>query len=186
MKKDLILFGMQGCGKGTQAWKLLELFDNEYSYFSTWDVFRALISKSNAIGDYAKFKMNAGLLISDEVTISIFYTYFLTVLDSKQSMLLDGYPRTKKQIDDLFALVEKEGREIIWVFFDLSEEEAIKRMKARGRDDDTDEAIRLRLQQYYDKTVPVIDYFDSKGTLIRINADNGIDEIFEEFKKVVG
>jgi len=185
MKKDIILFGIQWCGKWTQANKLLDTFLDEFAYLSTGDVFRALTSQPNAIGDYVKKKINSGELIPDDVTIALFHTYFQTVLDSDKNMLLDWYPRTKKQIDNLFKLAEKENRELLGIYFDLSEEEAIERMKWRGRKDDTEDGIRYRLQQYYDKTVPVIDYFESKGKLIKINVDRSIEEIFVDFKKAV-
>lgn len=185
MKKDIVLFGMQWCGKGTQAGKLLELYPDDYAYLSTWDVFRALLSKDNAIGNYLKDKIESGTLIPDAVTVALFHTYFQTVLDGDKAMLLDWYPRTKEQIDDLFNIAGKQKRQMMGICFELSEELAIERMKLRGRSDDTDAAIRHRLQQYYDQTVPVIDYFDTKGELIRIDADRSIEKIFEDFQSVV-
>lgn len=183
--RDIIFFGIQGCWKWTQAFKILELYKNEFSYLSTGDVFRALNSNNNAIGDYLKDKLNVWQLIPDEVTISIFNVYFQTILDSDKKMLLDGYPRTKTQIDNLLNLVEKEKRDIIGVYFDLSENIAIERMLSRGRDDDNLEAIRYRLKEYYEKTVPVVEYFASKWKLVNIDAGRPVDEIFEDLKLVV-
>ncbi len=183
--KDLVFFGIQGSGKGTQAQKLIEVQPDIYSYFSGGDIFRALMSAPNAIGDYVKKTINKWILIDDKVTIALFQSYFYSVLDEKKAMLLDGYPRTKEQVDDLFVLAERENRNLFGIQFDLSEEKAIERALLRWRDDDTEEGIRLRIKQYYEKTQPVIDYFDQKGSLIKINADQSIEEIFEDLKNIV-
>ena len=70
--KDIVLFGIQGSGKGTQSTLLQELYGDRLSYFSSWDIFRALKSHPNAIGDYLSNKLELGQLITDEVTISLF------------------------------------------------------------------------------------------------------------------
>jgi len=184
MKKDLVFFGIQWCGKGTQAKKLLEVDWDQYSYFSSGDVFRALTGTDNAIWNYIKQKLEEWTLIPDDVTINLFRTYFSMVLDSGKFMLLDGYPRTKAQIDDLFEEAKKYDRKFLGVYFDLPEKVAIERMLLRWRNDDNLEAIKYRIQQYYDKTKPIVDYFASKGELVKIDSDRVIEEIAEDVKGV--
>jgi adenylate kinase family enzyme len=68
------------------------------------------------------------------VTISIFNAYFFTVLDEKRAMLLDGYPRSIPQLESFLTLCEKHDRDIVGIYFALSDEEAIARMVNRGRE----------------------------------------------------
>ncbi len=87
--KDIVLFGMPGAGKGTQAELLMEKINDAYIHLSTGDVFRALMSTPNAIGDHVKDKMKNGLLIDDKVTMSLFDVYFYSVISDEKAMLLD-------------------------------------------------------------------------------------------------
>lgn len=162
----------------------MQKFGERYSYFSTGDFFRAICNGGeNAIGKYVKDKINAGELIPDEVTIQVFHTYFHT-LENKR-MLLDGYPRSIEQIDDLLAVGKKHNRSYLAIDFVLSEEKAIERMLERGRTDDTQEAIKRRLEQYYEKTQPLVDYFAQHGELISINADDTIENIFSQVEVAI-
>jgi len=185
MKRDLVFFGMQGSWKWTQAKKLIELYPEEYAYFSSWEVFRALTQTENAIWDYVKDTIEKWHLVNDDVTINIFHTYFITLKDTKKSMLLDGYPRNKKQVDDLFEHAQGNDRKLFGIYFELWEEEAIKRMFDRWRKDDNKEAIKKRLKAYKEKTEPVIKYFDQKGLLIKINANQPIEEVFSDLSKII-
>ena len=111
--KDIVLFGMPGAGKGTQAELLLEKMDGKYVHLSTGDIFRALLSKPNAIGNYVDSRLNAGMLIDDQVTISLFNAYFFGVMDEGKAMLLDGYPRTNVQLEALIQLSKDHDRELL-------------------------------------------------------------------------
>ena len=126
--KDIVLFGIQGSGKGTQSALLQELYADNLSYFSSGDIFRALKSHPNALGDFLSNKLELGQLISDEVTISMFHFYFSTILSERKSMLLDGYPRTLAQLVDLVQLSLQERREVVGIYFELSREQAKERM----------------------------------------------------------
>ncbi|MBP7061523.1 nucleoside monophosphate kinase [Patescibacteria group bacterium] len=131
--KDIVLFGMPGSGKGTQAELLLEKFKGQLGYLSTGEVFRALTSQKNGIGDYVKDRMESGLLINDDITVHLFEAFLCAVNDEKKHMLLDGYPRTIYQLERFLETEKNNNREVIGIFFKLDNEEAIQRMLLRGR-----------------------------------------------------
>ena len=176
--KDIVLFGIQGSGKWTQAQLLLEKRP-AYAYCAMGDIFRAIIWTPNPIGDYVKKTLNEWHLINDHVTISLFHSYFHTLV-SWQHMLLDGYPRTRVQIDDMLSFASDNERTMTGVHFVLSKEKAIERLLERWRADDNHEAIEKRIQQFYDETQPIIDYFGKHAELISINADNSVENIHQE------
>ncbi len=174
---DIIIFGVQGSGKGTQSQLLLERFPNVFSYFATGDIFRALTSSANAIGNYVKERISQGQMVSDGVTNAIFEAYFHTVLDEKKYMLLDGYPRNMMQMEELVKLMRQYNRPVLGIHFVLPEEMAIQRIKARGRADDTDESIRKRLQRSKELTLPMIEHFKEHMPLIELDATPDIEHV---------
>ena len=184
--KDILLFGIQWSGKGTQAQLLVEAFPQAYSYFSSGDVFRALTSTPNAIGDYLKHRLASGQLIDDKVTNALFELYMHSVIDEQKAMLLDGYPRSVAQLEMMLEVCKEYGREMVAIHFELDETTATKRMQARWRSDDTDESIAKRIKQYYDITVPMLEVRQKTYPVIRINADQSIAQIHAEVKKSVG
>ena len=182
--KDIVLFGIQGSGKGTQSTLLQEQFGETLSYFSSGDIFRALKSHPNAIGDFLSNKLELWQLITDDVTISMFHFYFSTILSENKSMLLDGYPRTLAQLVDLVQVSLQEKREVVGIYFELSREEAKKRMLGRGRADDTPEAVDKRLDLFFEKTLPNIELFEKFFPVIRIDASPSIEAIHEQVKNI--
>ncbi len=183
--KDIVLFWIQCSGKGTQAKLITKNNPDMYSYFSSGDHFRALQTTENAIGDYLKARMEKGDLIDDNVTNSLFLTYFHTVLDDQKHMLLDGYPRTVNQLDDIFKITDSHKREMLWIHFTLPDEIVFERMKSRWRSDDTPEAMQHRIAQFYEKTVPVIDYFWQHAEMITVDATRSIDQIAQDVQKII-
>lgn len=157
----------------------------KYSYFSTGDHFRALFSTDNAIGNYLKSRIERWDLIDDNVTNSLFLTYFHTIIDDKKLMLLDWYPRTVNQLDDVFRLTEENNREMLWIHFVLPDDVVFERMKSRWRSDDTTEAMQHRINQFYEKTVPVIQYFWEHAEIVRIDATRSIEQIAEEVQSLI-
>lgn len=182
--KDIVLFWIQGSGKGTQSALLQELYNNQLSYFSSGDIFRALKSHPNAIGDFLSNRLELGQLVSDEVTISMFHFYFSTILSENKAMLLDGYPRTFPQLVDLVQVCLQKKREVVGIYFELSREEAKERMLGRGRADDTVESIDKRLDLFFEKTLPNIELFEKFFPVIRIDASPSIEQVHEQVKKI--
>jgi len=181
--KDIILFGAPGCGKGTQAELLLEKLEDQLSHISTGDVFRALVSQPNPIGRYVKDRMESGKLIDDQVTMSLFNAYFFTVLDESKYMLLDGYPRSVVQMEGLEKLAKEYDRSVIGIYFEVNEEETIKRISSRGRTGETEEVIRTRMEEYYTHTHPIVDAFAQRWELIKIDANRSIEAIHTDVMK---
>jgi adenylate kinase len=181
--KDIVLFGIQGSGKWTQSQLLQEQFSHMLSYFSSGDIFRAIKSSPNAIGDYLGNRLETGQLISDEVTISMFHFYFSTILSDWKSMLLDGYPRSLIQLVDLIQNSLQNKREVIGIYFELSREEAKKRMLWRWRPDDTLQAVDKRLDLFFEKTLPNIELFGKFFPLIHIDASPSIQEVNNKVKE---
>ncbi len=181
--KDIVLFGIQWSGKGTQSQLLQEQFGDVLAYFSSGDVFRALKSSPNAIGDYLGNRLELGQLISDEVTISMFSFYFSTILNDNKAMLLDWYPRSLPQLVDLVQQSLHHKREVVGIYFELSREEAKKRMLGRWRPDDTLEAVDKRLDLFFEKTLPNIELFSKFFPLIRIDASPSISQVHEKVKE---
>lgn len=179
--KDLIIFGIQGSGKWTQAAWLVKRYEWMFSYFSSWDVFRAITSTDNAIGNYLTARMEAGDLINDSVTNSLFETYFYTVLHDSKHMLLDWYPRTLPQMQAMTELFKHYERNIVWVNLVLDKDLAVQRMLERGRADDTPDVIERRIEQFYEKTQPIIDWFEDHFPLVSIDASKTVDEIGADF-----
>ena len=175
--KDIILFGIQWSWKWTQSQLLQDQFDDLLSYFSSGDVFRALKSHPNAIGDYLGNRLELWQLISDEVTIAMFHFYFSTILSDWKSMLLDWYPRSLAQLVDLVQVSLQNERQIIGIYFELSREEAKQRMLWRWRPDDTLQAVDKRLDLFFEKTLPNIELFGKFFPLIRIDASPSIEEV---------
>jgi adenylate kinase len=121
MKKDILLFGMPWAGKGTQADLLKHYMNEQYIHLSTWDVFRALMSHSNAIGDLVHERMNQWLLIDDKVTISLFDAYFFSVIEADKYMLLDWYPRSIPQLNNFLSKAHDNNRALLGIYFDINE-----------------------------------------------------------------
>jgi adenylate kinase len=182
--KDIVLFGIQWSWKWTQSQLLQEQFGDMLSYFSSGDIFRALKSHPNALGDFLSNKLELWQLITDEVTISMFHFYFSTILSEKKAMLLDWYPRTLAQLVDLVQVSLQEKREVVGIYFELSRDEAKKRMLWRGRADDTPESVDKRLDLFFEKTLPNIELFEKFFPVIRIDASPSIEKIHEQVKNI--
>jgi adenylate kinase len=176
---QLIIFGPPGVGKGTQA----ELLAKELNLFhlSTGEFLRKAVSEGTELGKKAKVIMEAGMLVSDEIMIGIVKEALEKNINDGQGFILDGFPRTIQQaqeLDILFGQLKYDSTKVISLTAD--DNELVKRLLLRGRSDDTEETIRKRLEIYESSTQPVLDYY--KDRIIEIN---GVGEIPEVNKKIV-
>lgn len=165
----ILFVGPQGSGKSTQG-KLLARFLS-VPYISTGDVFRGL-------GEEIKQIMDKGKLIDDQTTSKIVEEK-LKGEEYRNGFIFDGYPRTMEQI----KLFDPGFDKVIYLF--LSDAEAIKRLLARGREDDTEYAITERLRNYHLQTDPVLDYYRQKGTLQKIDGLGSIEEIRRRIRDAI-
>ena len=189
MQKDILFFWVQWCWKWTQANIFLQNNPN-YKYFEAWNIFRALSSNRNIFSDYVSSRIQAGLLVEDKLVFWLF-DCGSNLLNEWEYMLLDGFPRNLDQKDYFVKQWANKCRDYMCVNFDLSREKAIERIKKRAieqwrMDDANEETINKRLETFYTETLPIIQAFESEWKVITINADQGIEEIYNEmFNKVI-
>jgi adenylate kinase len=169
----LVLVGPPGAGKGTQAVRLAERLD--VPHISTGDLFRANLKEETDLGREAKRYMDAGDLVPDEVTVAMVRER-LTHDDAAKGFILDGFPRTRSQAASLGELLGERGEQIDAVVeFQVPEDELVRRLMGRGRDDDTEDVIRRRQQVYRDETAPLLDHYSDR--LVSVDAVGSVEEI---------
>lgn len=182
MKKDIILFGIQGSWKGTQADLLMKKLQG-YEYFEPGQILRALKSNDNVLGEHIRECMDQGKMVDDAIIFGLFDVY-QHLLKPGQHMLIDGFLRTLDQLYYFFNQQYKHKRDFVGIHYVLDKEDAIKRIVARAkiehRTDDTEKSVRTRLDIYEKETKPVIEYLDSLGKIVHINADQSIEDIYKE------
>ena len=182
MKKKLLFLGPPGAGKGTQA----NLFCKKYAldHLSTGDLLRDEVSSGSDLGLKAAEIMNKGELVSDELVLSIVKTRLLNV---QEGWLLDGFPRNIDQANSLKKLLEKIEQPLeAVVLIKVEDDFVIKRLLARGRQDDNEKVIINRLKIYRDKTAPLIDLYSNQGILKVIDGNADIDVVFSCIEKALG
>ncbi|HET7682783.1 MAG TPA: adenylate kinase [Marmoricola sp.] len=177
----LILMGPPGAGKGTQAKFVAGRFG--IPAISTGDIFRANVSRGTELGLQAKRYMDAGEYVPDEVT-NLMVRNRIDDEDARAGFLLDGYPRTLAQVDELDGMIRFTGHKLdAAVVLTVNEEELIQRLlqraKTEGRADDTEDVIRRRQEVYAEQTAPLIDVYRERGVLIEVDGLGEIDEVTE-------
>jgi adenylate kinase len=177
----LILMGPPGAGKGTQAKYVAERFG--VPAISTGDIFRANVSQGTELGVEAKRYMDAGEYVPDEVT-NLMVRNRIDEDDAQPGFLLDGYPRTLAQVDELDGMIKHTGHALdAVVVLTVNSEELIGRLlqraKTEGRADDTEEVIRRRQEVYAEQTEPLIGVYRDRGLLIEVDGLGEIDEVTE-------
>jgi adenylate kinase len=181
----VILLGPPGAGKGTQSQRLVE--KHGIVQLSTGDMLRAAIKAGTPIGKRAQGIMARGELVPDEVVVGIIAER-MDAPDAERGFVLDGFPRTVKQAEELDELLAKRGLELDAVV-ELKVDEGIlldriakrlRDMQARGepvRADDNPEAFKIRLDAYRQQTAPLIDYYRQKGHLKSVDGMAEIDHV---------
>jgi adenylate kinase len=169
----LVLVGPPGAGKGTQAAVLSGKLG--VPHISTGDLFRAHISQETDLGKEVRRYLDAGDLVPDTVTNEM-VRQRLRDDDARDGFLLDGFPRNVTQADVLDKILSDEGNSLDAVIeFRVAEEVLVRRLLARGRNDDTEDVIRYRQQVYRQETAPLLDYY--KDVLLTVDAVGDVDEV---------
>ena len=177
---NLILFGKPGSGKGTQA----SLIKNKYNlvHISTGDVFRKNMTNKTDLGMLAKGYMEKGELVPDEVTVNMLKEELEDHLPC-EGFIFDGFPRTSYQAEKLDALLTKYSLNIhLTIALDVDNETLIKRLLNRGKtsgraDDQSEDKINKRLQEYDKKTKPLIEFYTKQNKYKSINGIGEMDDI---------
>ncbi|MFC3884859.1 adenylate kinase [Bacillus songklensis] len=212
---NLLLMGLPGAGKGTQAERIAEKYD--IPHISTGDMFRAAIKEGTPLGKKAKEYMDSGHLVPDEVTIGIVRER-LGKDDCKKGFLLDGFPRTVAQAEALEQMLAETERAIHFVLnIDAAREELMARLTGRRlcrdcgatyhvifnptnvegvcdkcsgelyqRDDDNEKTVGTRLEVNINQQQPLLDFYREKGYLRNIDGSQQIDMVFESIDDILG
>jgi len=185
---NIVLFGKPGAGKGTQA----EFLKGKYNltHLSTGDIFRYNIKNNTALGQLAKTFMDKGDLVPDEVTIKMLESE-VDQNPHSAGFLFDGFPRTLAQADALDAFLQSKGQGITaTVALEADDEILVQRLLERGKtsgrhDDQDEEKIRNRYQEYNEKTAPLMEYYQAQGKFYAVNGIGAIEEITERLSNVI-
>ncbi len=179
MKKHLLFLGPPGAGKGTQASLISELYD--YLHLSTGELLRKEVEKQTTLGIQIKEIINSGKLVDDELVLEIVKQNLLL---SKGGWILDGYPRNMSQADSLTKVLNELNQPLEKVFYlNVEEEILVKRLINRGRTDDNEKTIRIRLNIYKETTKPLIAYFQNLNVLEYIDGDRDLKIISDDIKQ---
>lgn len=185
---NIVLFGKPGAGKGTQA-EVLKVMYN-LKHISTGDLFRFHKSNNTELGQLAKSYEEEGKLVPDDVTIKMLQEEVERNPDSK-GFLFDGFPRTKAQAEALDAFLESKGWKVdATIALEANDEVLVQRLlergKTSGRPDDQDEnKIRTRYQEYNEKTAPLIDYYKGQHKLYIVDGIGEITDITSRISAVI-
>ncbi|MFD1708091.1 adenylate kinase [Siminovitchia sediminis] len=206
---NLVLMGLPGAGKGTQAERIVAKYS--IPHISTGDMFRAAISEGTELGMQAKSFMDKGELVPDEVTIGIVRER-LSKPDCDKGFLLDGFPRTVPQAEALENILSELKKKINYVInIEVDQDILMERLTGRRickncgatyhlvfnppaeagtcdrcggelyqRADDNEETVQNRLEVNVKQTQPLLDFYQEKGYLKNINGQQHIDEVFSD------
>lgn len=211
---NIILMGLPGAGKGTQASEIIKKYP--IPHISTGDMFRKAIKDETELGKEAKSYMDLGELVPDEVTVGIVKER-ISEDDAKKGFLLDGFPRTIEQAEALNSILEELGRTIDAVVnIEVPEEELMNRLTGRRicetcgttyhlvfnppkvegicdidggklyqREDDNPETVANRLEVNVKQSKPILEFYNQKGLLKNIDGSKHIDEVTSDVIEIL-
>ncbi len=175
----LVLLGPPGAGKGTQAKEVSTRLG--IPAISTGDIFRANVGQGTPLGLEARRYMDAGEYVPDSVTNAMVRDR-VAEPDCAKGFLLDGYPRTVAQVDELDAMLAERAEALDAVVELVADtEEVVRRLLGRAqveeRTDDDDAVIRRRLEIYAEQTAPLAHVYAERGLLHRVDGIGAVDEV---------
>jgi adenylate kinase len=177
----VLLIGPPGAGKGTQAERIATHFD--LGRIATGDLLREQVAKGTELGKVAKEYMDLGDLVPDELVIEMTRDRMVQASEAG-GYVLDGYPRTLAQAEAAYRWAVARGIPFdLTLYFEIEEDELLARLAGRAREqhrsDDTEATVRHRLEVFATQTRPLVEYYQRRGILVRINAVGPIDAISE-------
>ncbi|EGD41978.1 adenylate kinase [Nocardioides sp. WG-D5] len=175
----LIIMGPPGAGKGTQAKFIAEHFG--IPAISTGDIFRANVSQGTPLGIEAASYMDKGEYVPDSVT-NLMVRNRIDEPDAAKGFLLDGYPRTLAQVEELDGMIKFTGHALdAVVVLTVDKDEIVQRLLQRaeleGRADDTEDVIRRRQEVYLEETAPLIEVYKGRGLVHEIDGMGEVDDV---------
>jgi adenylate kinase len=183
----LIIFGAPGAGKGTQAVRIAQSLG--IPAISTGDIFRYNIKNETPLGLQVKEILASGAYVPDEITNAIVRDR-LDQADAADGFLLDGYPRTQAQVDELDEMLSAQGGSLdlvleLTVDTDEVVQRLLKRAEIDGRADDTEDVIRQRLKIYDEETAPLAARYLERGLLRQVDGMGEMDEVTQRLNVVL-
>ena len=175
----LIIMGPPGAGKGTQAKVVADHFG--IPAISTGDIFRTNVTNGTPLGKKAQEYMDQGEYVPDEIT-NLMVRARIDEPDADPGFLLDGYPRTLAQVEELDGMIRFTGHEldaavVLTVDPDAIVARLIQRARVEGRTDDTEEVIRRRQEVYAEQTDPLIGVYKQRGLVYEIDGMGAVEEV---------
>ena len=208
----LVILGKQGAGKGTQCVRLSRHY--VVPHISTGDMFRAAVRSGSESGSLAKAYMDAGDLIPDEVVVEVVRERLSNDDTVNRGFILDGFPRTTHQAESLDAILAPRGIDLA-IDIEVDTEVVLRRLASRRvcsdcganfsldqppkvnwscdicggeviqREDDTESAIRRRLELYERETAPLMAWYGGRGVLTPVDGLGSPDEVTSRLVQVV-
>lgn len=208
MATHLVMIGPPGAGKGTQASRLAEKLG--LAHVSTGDIFRENVRNGTELGIRVKMLLESGTLVPDELTIALVRDR-LQRTDCRQGAVLDGFPRTPAQAAALETILAEQGLCVNMAsYIRLDDKATIERLTGRRtekrtgktyhlkydpppagaeleqRPDDSEETVQHRLDEYYEHTAPLLEYYKERGVLRQFDGEQSIDALTEVLMAAVG
>ncbi|KYC41296.1 adenylate kinase [Scytonema hofmannii PCC 7110] len=180
----LIFLGPPGAGKGTQAKNLAQ--DCDLPHISTGEILRQAVKDQTPLGVKAQSYLDKGDLVPDKL-IEDLIEERLGKPDAQSGWILDGFPRTVNQavfLEQLLQKLHQQGGERV-INLEVPDDIVISRLLERGRNDDTEEVIRHRLEVYRSETAPLIDFYSDRNLLLCVNGNQSPEEVTADLKKIV-
>jgi adenylate kinase len=183
----IVILGPPGVGKGTQAKRIAAKFD--IPPISTGDIFRANVQNRTELGLLVDVIMKAGKYVPDELTNDLVRNR-LQEADCHGGFLLDGYPRTSAQVDELDSMLTSADHGLDAVLeltapVEVLVDRLLKRAHTDGRDDDTEDVIRHRLDVYNEQTAPLVHVYSDRGLLLTVDGTGEMDHVTERLLTVL-
>ncbi len=185
---NLILFGPPGAGKGTQSEKLIAKYN--LSHISTGDLLRAERASGTELGNLANDFISKGELVPDAVVIGMVKNFMVSHSEAA-GFIFDGFPRTIPQAEALDVMLQDFEASISVVLgLEVEEDELVKRLLLRGQssgrvDDQDENTIRNRFQEYQNKTLPLAGFYRGQNKYVGVQGIGDIDVIFSSLCKEI-
>ena len=180
-----LLLAPPGAGKGTQGEQLAER--HGVPHLATGDLLRDHVARDTELGRAAKEHMDAGGLVPDALVIDMILER-IGGSEPMKDFLLDGFPRTLRQARAAYEWGSAMDRTFdAVIMLEVPEDELVRRLVERGRDsgrsDDNEEVIRNRLHVYEENTAPLVDFYEERGILVRVDGLGSVDEVTERIEE---
>ncbi len=208
--KDLIFFGIQGSGKGTQGAIIAK--EHDLTIFETGGALRSIASSGTELGNKVKEIIESGNLVTNSIVMDVIEDFLLNQA-GEGAVLFDGIPRSMEQKETFDALLQKIDRDnFMGVWIDISEQESKNRLLNRRicqnckkvfpakyteencdacggelvkRSDDNEKAILARIENFMKETLPAIEKYQEEGKIIRIDGEQSIEKVTEDIEKAL-